>query len=232
VRPAWPLFHYAAATGTLSATTNAPEGVLEREEQILKLSAPAMFVSHFGRFRIQAFEMNLATTHWALWMGPLDSEPLLTRVQSACTTGTAFAAMICDCGPQVHDALQRIGEAGRGLFVYLDEEARGHGIREKVNGMAEMNKGASTVTAYTSRGLPADKRTYADVSPIMKALGIAAPLHLMTNNPKKVAAIQNAGWNVAERVPIEIPPTPLTREYLIAKQREFGHIFHQELTEV
>ena len=191
----------------------------------MNVSSPARFRTRYGDFTIIAFEMAPDRTHIAMWMGELETDaPLLVRLQSACTTGTALGAIICDCRDQVEQGLQRIATERRGLFLYLDEEARGHGMREKINGMSEMNRGASTVTAYTERGLPADRRSYADVAPILTHLATSRDLRAMTNNPAKIAALEAAGFNVEERVPIEIEPTELTRNYLLTKKREFGHI--------
>lgn len=191
----------------------------------MKTSATAGFRSRYGDFSLTAFEMAPDRIHLAMWLGDLTADaPLLVRVQSACTTGTALAAIICDCRDQVEAALTLVARAGRGLFLYLDEEARGHGMREKVNGMFEMNHGASTVTAYTGRGLPADRRTYEDVAPILNHLGVTRNLRVVTNNPAKVSAIEVGGYKVGERVPIEVEPTDLTRGYLLTKKREFGHL--------
>jgi GTP cyclohydrolase II len=192
----------------------------------MKVSETARFRSHYAEFNLVAFEISPERTHLAAWLGDISSSegPLLLRLQSACTTGTALAAAICDCGDQVRVALTRIPEEGRGLFLYLDEEARGHGLQEKVNGMAEMNRGASTVTAYTGRGLPADKRTYSDVGPILNALNVTKDLRVMTNNPKKLDALADQGFKVMERIPLEIEPSDLTYNYLLTKKREFGHI--------
>lgn len=186
-------------------------------------SADAKFRSQYGTFEITAFGVGANQTHVALWMGDTRAnEPLLTRVQSKCTTGTAFAAVICDCGEQVQLALTAIADEGRGLFLYLDEEARGHGMLEKVNGMAEMNRGATTVTAYTGRGLLPDLRDYSDAVAMLKALRASAVLRLMTNNPAKGRALTESGYMV-ERVPLEAKPTDLTYDYLLTKKREFGH---------
>jgi 3,4-dihydroxy 2-butanone 4-phosphate synthase / GTP cyclohydrolase II len=191
----------------------------------LLTSSDALFRSVYGDFRLTAFEMAPDRTHIAMRLGDLANEAaLLVRVQSACTTGTALGAVICDCRDQVEKALALIAREGRGLFLYLDEEARGHGLREKVNGMAEMNRGASTVTAYTGRGLPADRRTYADVGPILDELKTTRNLRLITNNPAKIAALSSYGYEVKERVPIEVEPTDLTRAYLMTKKHEFGHV--------
>jgi 3,4-dihydroxy 2-butanone 4-phosphate synthase/GTP cyclohydrolase II len=191
----------------------------------VKTSSTATFHSRYGAFNLKAFELSPDRTHLAMWLGDLSSpDPLLVRVQSSCLTGTALGASICDCRAQVEQALAQIAQEGRGLFVYLDEEARGHGLREKVNGMVEMNQGASTVTAYTDRGLPADRRTYGDVRPILAALGTTKVLRVVTNNPAKLEALANQGYEIHERLPIEIEPTELTRHYLLTKKRELGHI--------
>jgi len=191
----------------------------------VKTSSRARFRSRYGEFSLRAFEIAPDRTHLAMWLGDLTApDPLLVRVQSACTTGTALAAVICDCGEQVGMALSRIATEQRGLFLYLDEEARGHGMREKVNGMVEMNHGATTVTAYTGRGLPADRRTYVDLPPMLDALEVTKSLRLMTNNPAKIASLGEHGYDITERVPIEVTPTELTRDYLLTKKTELGHI--------
>ncbi|WP_369392998.1 hypothetical protein AB5J72_39550 [Streptomyces sp. CG1] len=191
----------------------------------MNVSSTALFRSLYGDFSLAAFEMAPDRTHLAMWQGDLTSdEPLLTRVQSACTTGTALGAIICECRDQVAKAVSTIAKEGRGLFLYLDEEARGHGMREKVNGMVEMNHGASTVTAYTGRGLPADRRTYDDVAPILAHLNTTKLLRAITNNPAKISALSLSGYEITERVAIEVEPTELTRDYLLTKKSDFGHL--------
>lgn len=188
-------------------------------------SPTAEFRTRLGRFNLVSFEFSPSITHLAMWMGDLTVDtPLLVRIQSSCMTSTALGGIICDCAEQMQLALETIANEKRGLFLYLDEEGRGHGLHQKVLVMSEMNKGEDTVTAFTKRGLPPDIRDYKSVQIIFSSLGIIGPLRLMTNNPNKVAMVEEQGWNILERIPLEIPPTEATSRYLTTKKEKLGHI--------
>jgi 3,4-dihydroxy 2-butanone 4-phosphate synthase/GTP cyclohydrolase II len=184
------------------------------------------FLSEYGQFRLVSFRTDGGKVHLAMWMGELGfGDPLLLRIQSACTTGTALGGAVCDCAPQLRSCLSAIAEEGRGMVIYMDDEARGHGLHEKLKGMAEMMlNDADTVAAYTSRGLPADRRTYADVGPMLRRLETTTELRLLTNNPHKVTAVEEQGFKVTERLPVEVAPTDATYRYLATKKHKLGHI--------
>ena len=193
-----------------------------------KRSSEAEFGSAFGRFRFVAVETPSGREHGALVAGDLSLPgPLLVRVQSACVTGTALGALLCDCRQQIELALTAIGNAEAGLFLYLDQEGRGHGLVEKVAHFAEINSGADTWEAAVNRGVEPDRRDYEDAAAIIRMLAGDRALRVMTNNPEKLDGLSATGLEVAERVPLETDPTPTNRAYLQAKKRRMGHLLER-----
>lgn len=184
------------------------------------------FVSEYGHFRLVAYDFPDGAAHAALVSGHPDQDPRpLVRVQSACLTGTAFGAVLCDCRQQMQLALRRIVQSGSGCALYLDQEGRGHGLVEKVAQLNEMaTSGVDTKLAAELHNVQPDVRDYWQAAAIMDdVLGGLRPLRLMTNNPTKVAGLIVAGVEVAEVVPIESEPTDSNREYLRAKRDIMGH---------
>ena len=191
----------------------------------MKKSPKAVFRSKYGAFEITSFQTEQSRVHAAMLAGSLPfTTPPLIRIQSACMTSTALGGIICDCADQIKLAFEMIDSAGQGVFLYLDEEGRGMGLYNKVIAMAEMNSGADTVSAFTSRDLPPDIRNYTDVGAMLSALGIGRQVKLITNNPRKIEAISQQGFEIVERIPVEIPPTELTYKYLVTKKEKLGHL--------
>lgn len=194
------------------------------------------FESRYGRFDVHFFrELGSETTAMAITRGALDgSAPLLARVHSACVTSECLMGRDCDCAEQLDGALAAVGRAGRGLVLYLMQEGRGAGLtakaRDRMIVQASGNR-MTTFEAYASMGLPADLRRYDVVAPVCRLLGVRAPLHLLTNNPDKLAAVAEAladeKLEVCGAESIQGPSSPFNRDYLRAK-RDSGHALDGE----
>jgi GTP cyclohydrolase II len=177
-----------------------------------------------GTFRLHAFRMADGQEHVCLAMGDLDGrQPLLARVHSQCLTSEALASVRCDCSEQLDQALGAIAAARRGVVVYLRQEGRGIGLFNKVRAYALQDGGADTVDANLQLGFPADARDYAPAVAILKWLGVGA-VRLMTNNPRKIAALENADIAVVERIDINGRTLQASAAYLAAKQVRLGHL--------
>lgn len=149
----------------------------------------------------------------------------LVRVHSECVTGDVFGSMRCDCGEQLHESLRLISEHG-GLLVYVGgHEGRGIGLANKVRAYALQDAGLDTLDANTRLGLPADARSYAEVAAVLRACGLTR-VRLVTNNPDKVAGLEEHGVSVVERVPVEVPATAHNARYLWTKAQRMGHILN------
>jgi len=164
--------------------------------------------------------------HVVLTMGDISgSEPLLARVHSECLTGDALFSMRCDCGPQLQAAMHKISIVGRGVIFYLRQEGRGIGLLNKIKAYHLQDQGADTVEANEQLGFGADMRDYSILKPMLAHLNITA-LKLLTNNPRKVKALQDMGINVVERLPHQTGRNPHNAKYLETKQGKLGHLFN------
>ncbi len=163
--------------------------------------------------------------HVVLTMGDISGdEPLLARVHSECLTGDALFSMRCDCGPQLQAAMHKIALAGRGVIFYLRQEGRGIGLLNKIKAYHLQDQGADTVEANEQLGFGADMRDYSILKPMLEHLNIKA-LKLMTNNPRKVKALQELGVNIVERIPHQTGRNPHNAKYLETKKGKLGHLF-------
>jgi 3,4-dihydroxy 2-butanone 4-phosphate synthase/GTP cyclohydrolase II len=144
------------------------------------------------------------------------------RVHSECLTGDVFGSLRCDCGGQLHRALERIEEEGLGVLVYMRQEGRGIGLKSKVCAYQLQDQGLDTVEANEQLGFDADLRDYGIGAQILCDLGLSS-IRLMTNNPKKVVGLSGYGLEIVEQVPIETPPTDYNRNYLKTKKEKLGH---------
>jgi len=161
--------------------------------------------------------------HLALVFGDVTTPgPVLVRLLSECLTGDVFGSERCDCGEQLHAALDAVGAAGRGVVVYLRQEGRGIGLVDKLRAYRLQDAGLDTVEANLRLGLPVDARTYAGAAAMLRDLGVGQ-VHLMTNNPAKVSGLTEAGVDVTERVPLVIAPRPDNTRYLTTKREKLGH---------
>ena len=183
------------------------------------------FGSSFGQFRLIAYEFADGSEHVALIFGePAKEQAPLVRVQSSCLTGTAFAARLCDCKQQLDLALDSIVKEGAGIVLYMDQEGRGYGLVEKVRQLSLISSGlATTATAAPPEDEGADRRGYTHAFAILDSLIDTKSLLLLTNNPKKIDAFTEAGYDI-KRVSLETPPTESNREYLRIKKEFMGHL--------
>jgi len=163
-----------------------------------------------------------------LTMGDLSGdEPLLARIHSECLTGDALFSLRCDCGPQLQAAMHKVALAGRGVIFYLRQEGRGIGLLNKIKAYHLQDQGADTVEANEQLGFGADMRDYTLLKPMLEHLNIKA-LKLLTNNPRKVKALQDMGINVVERIPHQTGRNPHNAKYLETKKGKLGHLFNSE----
>lgn len=178
----------------------------------------------WGEFEMHGFRDEKSDKeHVVLTMGDVDSgEPVLARLHSECLTGDALFSMRCDCGSQLQAALQKIAEEGRGALVYLRQEGRGIGLMNKIKAYKLQDAGADTVEANEQLGFGADMRDYSMCKAMFSHLGIDK-LRLMTNNPRKVQALEDMGIEVVERVPLQTGENPHNSKYLATKAGKLGH---------
>jgi 3,4-dihydroxy 2-butanone 4-phosphate synthase / GTP cyclohydrolase II len=185
------------------------------------------FPTKHGQFLLIHFEdIYQKKDHLALVKGPLPpGKNALVRAHSECLTGDVFGSARCDCGWQLQTALERIEKEGAGILVYLRQEGRGIGLGPKLQAYRLQDQGLDTVEANLKLGFRADLRGYGACAQILRQLGVT-DVRLLTNNPRKVEELELHGIRVAERVPLEIPPTEQNRNYLLAKRDKLGHLLH------
>jgi len=191
--------------------------------------AEAEFPSRFGQFRIYGFEaLRPSGTEEALALKAGDLSPAqgppLVRIHSQCLTGDVFHSLRCDCRSQLELALDQIVAEGRGLLIYEHQEGRGIGLLNKLRAYELQDEGLDTVQANEQLGFKADLRDYALPAAVLRYFNVSQ-VRLLSNNPDKVAALEEAGIKVVERAPIIAPPLATTAEYLRTKRDKMGHLF-------
>lgn len=188
--------------------------------------ASSLLPTPWGSFTMHGFEDDATgKEHVALSMGDFDTTegPVLARIHSECLTGDALFSMRCDCGFQLQEAMKRISEKGTGVILYLRQEGRGIGLLNKIKAYHLQDGGADTVEANEQLGFEADQRDYSMCIPMLEHLGITQ-VRLMTNNPKKVAALQSYGVQVVEREPLQVGKNSHNEQYLATKAGKLGHM--------
>jgi GTP cyclohydrolase II len=214
-------------------------------DSVVKKVAEANFPTRWGQFRIYGFEGELEAlpngnsptgangvdkneprkeAAVALVMGDLQSAPPLVRIHSQCLTGDVFHSMRCDCRQQLELALSMITEAGAGILIYEQQEGRGIGLMAKLQAYELQDKGLDTVEANNELGYDNDYREYKLPAEMLRQLGVKE-VRLISNNPDKVAALENAGIKVVERVSAEVEPYEYSENYLRTKKEKMGHLF-------
>ena len=192
--------------------------------------ASADFPTRWGKFRIYGFraasssDENHIEEAVALVMGDVHSAPPLVRIHSQCLTGDVFHSLRCDCRQQLELALSMIRDEGTGILIYEQQEGRGIGLMAKLQAYQLQDAGLDTVEANERLGFKADHRDFALPGQMLKALGVSK-VRLLSNNPEKVDALEQAGIRVVERVPCEVDPSPHAEEYLKTKKAKLGHLF-------
>ncbi|MBP0601733.1 MULTISPECIES: GTP cyclohydrolase II [Aeromonas] len=190
------------------------------------LVAKSKLPTPWGTFTLVGFqETGTGKDHAALVMGDItNGEPVLGRIHSECLTGDALFSLRCDCGFQLQAALEKIAKAGRGVLLYVRQEGRGIGLLNKIRAYHLQDQGADTVEANVALGFAADMRDYTICADMLKALEVKS-LRLMTNNPRKMKAMESFGIPVAERVPLQEGRNPHNEFYLSTKANKLDHLF-------
>ena len=191
---------------------------------MLRFIEQSKLPTRWGEFNIHAFEDPFkGKEHVAITMGDCNSgEPLLLRIHSECLTGDAFGSLRCDCGEQLDQALKMISERKRGAILYLRQEGRGIGLVNKIRAYNLQDQGADTVEANEQLGFGADMRDYSICGPMLKHIGVKSVI-LMTNNPRKIKALEKMGIEISGRAPIETERNPHNSRYLSTKSGKLGH---------
>ncbi|WP_454881671.1 bifunctional 3,4-dihydroxy-2-butanone-4-phosphate synthase/GTP cyclohydrolase II [Sphingobacterium detergens] len=186
--------------------------------------------TQYGDFQMKAFtQKDTGEQHLALYKGEWnEDEPILVRVHSSCVTGDIFGSCRCDCGPQLHKAMEMIQNEGKGVIVYMNQEGRGIGLINKLHAYKLQENGLDTVDANAQLGFKADLRDYGVGAQILRNLRVTK-MRLMSNNPTKRAGLVGYGLEIVENVPIEITANPYNEEYLRTKRDRMGHTIMKNL---
>lgn len=195
-----------------------------RHDRLVRCVASAQLPTEHGPFLVSAYESLIdGQTHMALMRGELgDGDRVLVRVHSQCLTGDVFGSSRCDCGRQLSLAMERIAAEGRGVLLYLNQEGRGIGLGNKIRAYELQDDGLDTVEANERLGFKPDQRDYGIGAQILGDLGVRT-MRLLTNNPRKFIGLEGYGLAVEESVPLEVPPSEFSKNYLRAKKEKLGH---------
>jgi 3,4-dihydroxy 2-butanone 4-phosphate synthase/GTP cyclohydrolase II len=195
-----------------------------KKESLISREVEVDMPTEHGHFRLIAYQQtNTQETHLALIKGTWDKgEPVLVRVHSSCVTGDIFGSCRCDCGPQLHHAMEMVSREGKGVVLYMKQEGRGIGLLNKLRAYKLQEEGLDTVEANIQLGFDMDERDYGVGAQILRDLGITK-IRLMTNNPKKRVGLMGYGLEIVDNVPIEIAPNKHNEQYLLTKRDKLGH---------
>ena len=198
-----------------------------QKESIIEVGDEVDMPTAYGHFRLIPFRQNAnGMEHMALVKGEWKAdEPVLVRVHSSCATGDILGSQRCDCGEQLHKAMQMIEREGKGVVVYMQQEGRGIGLMNKIKAYKLQEQGYDTVDANLHLGFKPDERDYGCGAQMLRHLGVHK-MRLMTNNPTKRVGLEAYGLEIVENVPIEISPNQYDYKYLKTKQDKMGHTLH------
>ena len=190
----------------------------------MKIEADAYLPTEFGNFRVRVMEDQDGLEHAIFSIGLDDSDRIpLVRIHSECLTGDAFTSLKCDCGPQLKHAMQKIQEDGCGAILYMRQEGRGIGLKEKIKAYALQDRGYDTLDANIALNHPADAREYSFCAKMLERVGVHT-VSLMTNNPLKVNGLRDNGIKIADRIEHIQGRGVLNKDYLMTKAKRMGHI--------
>ena len=195
-----------------------------RTERLVEEEVHVHMPTKYGDFELYAFrQTNTGENHLALKKGKWEEgEPVLVRVHSSCFTGDILHSLRCDCGEQLHKAMEMVDKAGKGVVLYMNQEGRGIGLFNKLKAYKLQEEGKDTVEANLALGFKMDERDYGVGAQILRHLGVSKN-RLMTNNPRKRAGLEGYGLEIVENVPIEVDPNPHNQFYLQTKRDKLGH---------
>ncbi|MCC6071792.1 GTP cyclohydrolase II [Massilia sp. GCM10020059] len=202
-------------------------------EELLDYTTSCLLPTPWAQFTLHAFvEHSTGKEHLAMTLGDISNgEPVLARVHSECLTGDVLFSQRCDCGAQLEGALKKIADEGRGILLYLRQEGRGIGLVNKIRAYRLQEAGADTVEANLQLGFHADARNYELCKPMLAQFDIKS-LRLMTNNPRKIDAMEKLGVKVSERVPLLVNRNAFNNSYLNTKEAKLGHMMQPQLDAV
>jgi len=198
-----------------------------QRESLIERGVEVHLPTRYGDFRFIPFkQLSNGLEHMALIKGEWEpDEAILVRVHSSCATGDIFGSMRCECGDQLHKAMETIDKEGKGVIVYMNQEGRGIGLMNKIEAYKLQEQGLDTVEANVELGFEADERDYGVGAQILRSLGVKK-MRLMTNNPIKRIGLEGYGLQIVENVPIEIKPNPHNLFYMQTKKTRMGHNLH------
>lgn len=198
-----------------------------KKESIIQVGEEVDMPTEWGHFRLIPFrQQSTGVEHFALVKGEWkEDEPILVRVHSSCATGDILGSMRCDCGQQLHKAMQKIEDEGKGVVVYMQQEGRGIGLMNKIEAYKLQEEGYDTVDANVHLGFKPDERDYGCGAQMLRHLGVHK-MRLLTNNPTKRVGLESYGLEIVENVPIEVVPNVYNERYLKTKRDRMGHTLH------
>lgn len=211
-------------SGQLESATECPWS--DRSVTVERV-ATAKLPTQIGEFLITGYRsLNSDEEFVVIYKGEMEaSVPTLVRIHSQCLTGDVFGSIKCDCGPQLHKAMEMIEAEGRGAIVYQQQEGRGIGIINKIRAYALQDQGADTVEANEQLGFAIDSRNYQQCAEILFDLGLCQ-VRVISNNPDKLKALESAGLRIVERIPIEVAAEKPAAHYMRTKKEKMGHLIN------